>query len=67
MEPISQPAGGHNPAAEANPEKVSSEQKTSVVFFLAVFFFFVYTILPHPAHTFFVLTLYHANVICTVF
>jgi hypothetical protein len=36
MEPISKPAGGYNPAAEANPEKVSSEQKTSVVFFLAV-------------------------------
>jgi hypothetical protein len=33
---ISQPVGGHNPAAEQKLGEVSHEEKTSVVFFLAV-------------------------------
>jgi hypothetical protein len=36
MDIISLPVGGHNPAAEGKLGKVSHEEKTSVVFFLAV-------------------------------
>jgi hypothetical protein len=36
MDTISLPVGGHNPAPEGKLGKVSFEEKTSVVFFLAV-------------------------------
>jgi hypothetical protein len=36
MDTISQPVGGRNLAAEGKLSKVSHEEKTSVVFFLAV-------------------------------
>jgi hypothetical protein len=36
MDTFSQPVGGHNPAAERKLVEVLHEEKTSVVFFLAV-------------------------------